>query len=520
MYFPKFFVFLTAAFFISLKTCGQNLLTSHLIWNLPTYNAGALTPSNFARITFDYHKAGLTEGVSFTSASAWMDFPLLYRNKNAGAFFIMIDKQKSGDDKDFNTIRIQGALSKKILLTPFSYISFGLGAGYRQFSMSLDGFTTSSQYVEGIGFDPSLPNGESSGFYNSSYITVNSGLYYQVTDFRQVQMLFIGISAENLNKQLKTWVDYGSALPILWSSQLQYLALTDLNLAVGPDFEFFMNGDQINGVGGLLMRYYFNNTGTTTLKEDDCDYLNFFARIGTQKKGSLGIQLTNGKVAAGFSYDFPFGRLSEIYNNSFEFLLTLKPEINGHFREKGKRFKGKRNRPTINKKPEMSKRPAGVPPATKKNNIPDQPVDSVKQIKPDSTVNKSGSGEGKITAGNIQDFKPEIIPDINPVYFISGSSTLEKESRDYLERIYNDYLKSGEYKMVIIGHTDNTGSREFNFKLSLSRAKMAEEYLLKLGVERSDISIEGKGEDDPLVPNDTLVGRAHNRRVEIKLVKK
>ena len=520
MYFLRFFVFLTAAFFISLKTCGQNLLTSHLIWNLPTYNLGALTPSNFARITFDYHKAGLTEGVSFTSASAWMDYPLLYHNKNSGAFFVMIDKQKSGDDRDFNTIQIQGALAKKILLTPLSYISFGLGAGYRQFSMSLDGFTTASQYVEGIGFDPSLPNGESSGYYNSSYLIINSGLYYRVSDVRNVQMLCIGLSAENLNKQLKSWGDFGSTLPVLWSSQLQYLALTDLNIAVGPDFEFFMNGNQINGVGGLLMRYYFMSPGITTLKEDNCDYLNFFARIATQKKGSLGFQLTNGKVAAGFSYEFPFGRLSEIYNNAFEFLFTLKPEITGHFREKGNRFKGKRNQPPVNKKPVTNKKPAGIPPVTKKNTNPDQPVDSVEQILPDSTVHKPGSGEGKIKAGSIQDFKPEIIPEINPVYFISGSSDLEKESRDYLERIYNNYLKSGEYRMVITGHADNTGSREFNFKLSLNRAKMAGDYLLKLGADAKDISIEGKGEDDPLVPNDTPVGRAHNRRVEIKLEKK
>jgi OOP family OmpA-OmpF porin len=70
-------------------------------------------------------------------------------------------------------------------------------------------------------------------------------------------------------------------------------------------------------------------------------------------------------------------------------------------------------------------------------------------------------------------------------------------------------------KIEVAGYTDNIGSREYNKKLSLKRAKAVADLLVKFGVNPKMIVVKGYGEDYPLVPNTTSTNRALNRRVEI-----
>lgn len=493
-----------------IEAYSQDLKTSHLVWNLPTYNVGALTPGNTSRTTFDYRRAGLVEGVSFTSMSAWMDYPLLIQDKNNGAIFFMVQNQQSGGSTNFNTFRLQAALAKKISVTRVSHLTFGLGAGYQQFGMSLNGFTTSSQFVEGIGFDPGLPNGEPSGFYRSSYLTINSGLFYEGTDPRDKQLLRLGISAQNLNKQLKTWENTQSPLPVSWSAQFQYLALTKRNTAVGPDVEVFKDGNTYNAVGGVSVRYYLNNKEAIQLTNDQLEYLNVFARLATQKKGILGVQFTNGKLIAGVSYDFPLGNLSRIYGNAFEVLVALTPAVH-HSRQKNEKVKLPEKRSEQKEKPVETKK-----------KVPVEIADSTDtaHIVPDTTqIKGQHDTNGEVSVGGISDIGASSAPVNGLVYFISGSSRLDASSRKYLDALYKNYIKNGAYHITITGYTDDVGSAEDNKSLSLQRAQAAANYLIYLGASTENIEVRGLGEDQPIVPNNSPVNRATNRRVEISLRK-
>jgi outer membrane protein OmpA-like peptidoglycan-associated protein len=71
--------------------------------------------------------------------------------------------------------------------------------------------------------------------------------------------------------------------------------------------------------------------------------------------------------------------------------------------------------------------------------------------------------------------------------------------------------------IYICGHSDSVGRREYNLELSLDRAKSVYDELLKLGVPRANMKIQGFGSDYPLVSNDTEAGRAQNRRIEVIL---
>ncbi len=87
--------------------------------------------------------------------------------------------------------------------------------------------------------------------------------------------------------------------------------------------------------------------------------------------------------------------------------------------------------------------------------------------------------------------------------------------------LLNDFIEtdsgSTEDAILVIGHTDSTGPREYNQLLSLKRAISAQQYLVKKGIDAKRIATRGDGEDSPVASNATKQGRAKNRRIEIKV---
>jgi outer membrane protein OmpA-like peptidoglycan-associated protein len=74
---------------------------------------------------------------------------------------------------------------------------------------------------------------------------------------------------------------------------------------------------------------------------------------------------------------------------------------------------------------------------------------------------------------------------------------------------------AAERKLLLVGHTDDTGSSRLNADLSERRARAVAEYLERRGISRDQIYYQGAGEVYPVADNNTEAGRAQNRRVEI-----
>jgi outer membrane protein OmpA-like peptidoglycan-associated protein len=70
----------------------------------------------------------------------------------------------------------------------------------------------------------------------------------------------------------------------------------------------------------------------------------------------------------------------------------------------------------------------------------------------------------------------------------------------------------------VAGHTDNTGTPEYNQGLSERRALSVADYISAQGVQKVRINIGGYGETRPVASNATPEGRQENRRVEISIV--
>ena len=75
---------------------------------------------------------------------------------------------------------------------------------------------------------------------------------------------------------------------------------------------------------------------------------------------------------------------------------------------------------------------------------------------------------------------------------------------------------NSDVKVTVSGHTDITGSRALNRRLSQARASSVRTYLIEAGVSEAQITgAAGFGPDRPIASNKTAEGKAQNRRVEI-----
>jgi len=72
-------------------------------------------------------------------------------------------------------------------------------------------------------------------------------------------------------------------------------------------------------------------------------------------------------------------------------------------------------------------------------------------------------------------------------------------------------------EVLVVGHTDSTGSDAYNQGLSERRAESARTFLLGSGLEASRVVAVGRGEMEPIASNDTTDGRQQNRRVEVAI---
>jgi outer membrane protein OmpA-like peptidoglycan-associated protein len=102
------------------------------------------------------------------------------------------------------------------------------------------------------------------------------------------------------------------------------------------------------------------------------------------------------------------------------------------------------------------------------------------------------------------------------ISFMSGSADINPSNYQALTVIANE-VRTNNMTMMIVGHTDNTGSVALNDSLSKARANSVASYMYAQGVPFGAVKTEGLSFHQPVASNSTPDGRAKNRRVEIIL---
>ncbi len=93
--------------------------------------------------------------------------------------------------------------------------------------------------------------------------------------------------------------------------------------------------------------------------------------------------------------------------------------------------------------------------------------------------------------------------------------TLGQEDINKANEIKDYLVNNADGSILVTGHTDISGPRALNMRLSQERADFVKNYLLQNGIDADKISSAYKGPDDPIADNSTLEGRAKNRRAVV-----
>lgn len=104
------------------------------------------------------------------------------------------------------------------------------------------------------------------------------------------------------------------------------------------------------------------------------------------------------------------------------------------------------------------------------------------------------------------------------ITFETDSYNLRSNFYDVLNSVGLVLAKYADTTIRVSGHTDNTGSRQYNQHLSERRAGSVADYLVTREVARSRMLVQGMSFDQPIASNDTSEGRAMNRRVELYIL--
>ncbi|MGS2725567.1 OmpA family protein [Psychroserpens sp. BH13MA-6] len=104
------------------------------------------------------------------------------------------------------------------------------------------------------------------------------------------------------------------------------------------------------------------------------------------------------------------------------------------------------------------------------------------------------------------------------VYFETDKSNINSASQTTLNKLAGIFVEYPDTNILVVGHTDNTGSEDYNMTLSKDRAYAVTNYLTNKGLSSGRFTTNWFGESQPKYDNSTVEGRAKNRRVNVAIL--
>jgi outer membrane protein OmpA-like peptidoglycan-associated protein len=134
----------------------------------------------------------------------------------------------------------------------------------------------------------------------------------------------------------------------------------------------------------------------------------------------------------------------------------------------------------------------------------DRQAEEIKQTVPNAEVIREGEGI-------IVKFDSGILFDVD-------QANLKPAAKSNIESLATSLKNNPQTNILIVGHTDASGTDAYNYKLSERRAASVKSYAVSQGIAASRLTTEGRGETEPISDNTSDTGKAQNRRVEIVIV--
>jgi outer membrane protein OmpA-like peptidoglycan-associated protein len=137
------------------------------------------------------------------------------------------------------------------------------------------------------------------------------------------------------------------------------------------------------------------------------------------------------------------------------------------------------------------------------------------QLEAENERNRNAELRRELAGLQMRDSDRGLIVTLGDVLFETGKSEIKPGARRTLDQMVRALRNEPESTLVIEGHTDSVGKRNYNLALSKRRAEVVRAYLVARGISSRRIEARGMGPDYPVASNGNAAGRQQNRRVEL-----
>lgn len=110
----------------------------------------------------------------------------------------------------------------------------------------------------------------------------------------------------------------------------------------------------------------------------------------------------------------------------------------------------------------------------------------------------------------------QVVDPSHMLFFDWGKVELTGDAKATLDRLADEFAKSGKSRLVLQSHSDRSGPAAINLRTSRRRGELVAEYLVAKGVSASAIRVEAFGETRPLIATADGVREVQNRRVDLQ----
>ena len=475
----------------AIKLSAQDaLFTNYLNTPLQT-NPALVAFDNDFKITLNYRGRISKFSQSYNTPALSVIYPLinLDQSKRWGGIGFSVLSDMSDNSQMIKTTGANLAFAYNLQINDIQYLSASLGAGYFRREVNINNLSTGSQYIPNQGYDPTIPINESFTNDTKGFLDMSAGIVWQLTDRKGTTKAFAGVSAFHLNQPDISLNEEKDELPFRYGFQAGYKVFSNEKLSLFPDAGLDYQTE--------VLRYNVGLTINVPLKGIENGYfenasMSFKPRYVSDNLASLGIEFGKPGYVISFTYDFGVANRSINSNvvDAYEVYVGYKKTL----------FKPKRKKEKIIIDHDYV---VGTERDFEKNTEVVIVKDTIYKEAPTKKVEK--------------EWKEKVTTPERRITFNYQSDKVEDEAKDVLDEIVNYLKENKDYMLEIEGHTDNIGDSQSNKRHSLRRAKAISDYLVKQGVLKSRIRVNGKGESKPIATNATEEGRAKNRRVEFRL---
>ncbi|MDN4165994.1 PorP/SprF family type IX secretion system membrane protein [Cytophagales bacterium LB-30] len=509
-------------FFILLGTCGQRGYGQYLQYSLfqhapyrinPALGAFYRAPS--ADLIYRDQKTG--GGFNIRSSQFTYSQALGNGLRELPSLGLSVLDDRSGQLGYFVNQSVGLSLAQRVRLSHDQFLSVGLSGTYSTISLDAQSFTTGSQYVQYRGFSSSLPSGEAISQFRQNDWGISLGAMWvhqkpgglaqssvglSFFDIRPTQ-----ISAENTGALSRRSIVAQGALALPVSAQwvvipelIATYSAHSVQMALGPKVQFVPDRNARNS-----------------------QYVSVFSRYITTGEIATGASIKKDRWTISAAYELSVNKTNTAHMGAFEVGLgyalpaKLKSEAKKEKEKPSSTSKKKKNK-NDDWKEEYARQLAEK---KAKQQVAKQKADSLaalKQVelaKADS-VNEEERETVQADARSGAITQVVLLPDsVYHLRFMTDSHSIDEYNIDMLEGVLEMLSAFPEYHVELIGHTDNVGKSQYNQRLSEKRAETLKKILVLTGLPEERIVVLGRGDTQPLVPNDTEEGRRINRRVDI-----